>query len=72
MIDASILFNVVNLVYFQPMIDAAVSIGAGYKAPNFYAICGSLLAKNVEETKKFVDSSRETWKSTGCTIMMED
>lgn len=52
MIDASIPFNTVNFVYFQPMIDTVASIGAGYKGPNFHDTHGYLLAKNVEETKK--------------------
>ncbi|XVE98465.1 hypothetical protein REPUB_Repub03eG0109000 [Reevesia pubescens] len=71
MIDASVPFNAVNSVYFQPMINAVASIGAGYKAPNFYVVRGYLLAKNVEETRKFVSSYRETWKDTGCTIMAD-
>ncbi|XVF04569.1 hypothetical protein REPUB_Repub05bG0095300 [Reevesia pubescens] len=71
MIDASIPFNAVNSVYFQPMIDAVASMDAGYKGPNFDSFRGYLLAKNVEETKKFVDSYRATWKETGCTIMAD-
>ncbi|XVF12498.1 hypothetical protein REPUB_Repub08aG0124100 [Reevesia pubescens] len=71
MIDASVPFNAVNSVYFQPMIDAVASIGAGYKAPNFHAVRGYLLAKNVEETRKFVNSYCEMWKDTGCTIMAD-
>ncbi|XVE92860.1 hypothetical protein REPUB_Repub01dG0139600 [Reevesia pubescens] len=71
MIDASIPFNAINSVYFQPMIDAVASMGAGYKGPNFHSFRGYLLAKNVEETKKCVDSYRATWKETGCTIMAD-
>lgn len=53
---ASIPFNTVTSVYFQPMIDVVASIGVDYKGPNFHAIRGYLIAKNVEETKKNVDS----------------
>ena len=52
MVDASIPYDAVNSIYFQPMIDAVASIGVGYKGPNFHAIRGYLLEKNVEETKK--------------------
>ncbi|XVF07012.1 hypothetical protein REPUB_Repub06bG0100900 [Reevesia pubescens] len=54
----------------QPTIKMA-SMGAGYKGPNFHSFRGYLLTKNVEETKKFVDSYRATWKETGCTIMAD-
>jgi len=49
MIDALVPFNTVNSTYYQPMIDAISSISPGYKAPNFYRICGPLL----KVTKKF-------------------
>lgn len=53
------------------MIDELASIGASYNALNFYATCAYLLAKNVVETKKFVNSFRETWKSTSCVVMVD-
>ena len=72
MIDACIAFNTVNSKYYQQMIDAIASMGPGnYKGPGFYALCGYLLANNVEEVKNFVDSYCVTWKETGCTIMAD-
>ncbi|KAJ9169761.1 hypothetical protein P3X46_017916 [Hevea brasiliensis] len=55
MIDACIPFNSVNSKYYQPMIDAIASMGAGYKGPNFYNLRSHLLSKNVEEVKKYID-----------------
>nr|XP_027122215.1 uncharacterized protein LOC113739175 [Coffea arabica] len=72
LIDASIPFNAANSAYYQSMFDAACSYGTGYKAPNFYDLCGYLLIKNVEQVKNFVDSFRSTWKEIGCTIMADE
>ncbi|XP_071905990.1 uncharacterized protein [Coffea arabica] len=71
MIDASIPFIAANSAYYQTMFDAAYSFGTGYKAPNFYDLCGYLLTKNVEQVKNFINSFRTTWKETGCTIMAD-
>ncbi|XP_019415875.1 PREDICTED: uncharacterized protein LOC109327261 [Lupinus angustifolius] len=71
MIDASVPFNAVNSAYYQPMIDAICAMGPGYKAPNFYRVRGSLLNKWVDDTKKLVESYRNTWKQTGCTLMAD-
>ncbi|OMP00304.1 putative Zinc finger, BED-type [Corchorus capsularis] len=60
-----------HLAGIKGEMEALASIGPGYKGPNFYDVRGFLLAKNVEATKKFVDSFRETWKSPGCTIMAD-
>ncbi|KAL9661820.1 hypothetical protein QQ045_026648 [Rhodiola kirilowii] len=71
MIDASVPFNAVNSTYFQPMIDVISSMGAGYKAPNFYRVCGHLLNHWVGEVSKLVDSYCNIWKNTGCTLMAD-
>ena len=62
MIDASIPFNAVNSTFYQPMIDAMISYGGGYKGPRFHDLHGYLLTKNVEEVKKFVERFHSTWK----------
>jgi hypothetical protein len=71
MIDSCIAFNAVNSVYYQPIIDGIVNMGAGYKGSRFYALRGYLLAKNVKEVKNFVESYRIIWKEIGCTIMAD-
>ncbi|XP_019430825.1 PREDICTED: uncharacterized protein LOC109338134 [Lupinus angustifolius] len=71
MIDAFVPFNAVNSAYYQPMIDAICAMGPRYKAPNFYRVCGSLLNKWVDDTKKLVESYRNTWKQTGYTLMAD-
>jgi len=70
-IDASVPFNAVNSAYYQHMIDAIASMGAGYKGPSAYNLRVNLLKKNVEEVKLYVNSFRSIWKETGCTIMAD-
>ncbi|XP_022855487.1 uncharacterized protein LOC111376741 [Olea europaea var. sylvestris] len=71
MIDSCIPFNAVNSVYYQQSIDVIASMSPGYKGPNFHSLRGYLLAKNVEEVQKYVESYRSTWKTTSCTIMAD-
>ncbi|XP_057429892.1 uncharacterized protein LOC130722998 [Lotus japonicus] len=71
MFDAPVPFNAVNLAYYQPMIDAICSMGPGYKAPNMQRVRGFLLSKWVDEVKKLVESYRNVWKQTGCTLMAD-
>eukprot|EP00258_Populus_trichocarpa_P041069 XP_024457088.1 uncharacterized protein LOC112327550 [Populus trichocarpa] len=71
MIDACVPFNVVNSVYYQHAIDAVTTMGPGYKGPNLHAIRGYYLAKAVDEVKIYVETYREIWKKTGCTLMAD-
>ncbi|XP_057740274.1 uncharacterized protein LOC130957434 [Arachis stenosperma] len=71
MMDASVPFNAVNSAYYQPMIDAIASMGAGYKGLNYPRVRGYLLSKLVEDMRKMIDGYREIWKQTGCTIMAD-
>jgi hypothetical protein len=71
MIDARVSFNVVNSVYYQHAIDAVTVMSHGYRGPNLHAICGYYLVKAVDEVKIYVESYREIWKKTGCTLMID-
>ncbi|XP_061958962.1 uncharacterized protein LOC133680161 [Populus nigra] len=71
MFDACVPFNAVNSVYYQHAIDAVTTMGPGYKGPNLHAIRGYYLAKAVDEVKIYVESYREIWKKTGCTLMAD-
>nr|XP_034890258.1 uncharacterized protein LOC118030302 [Populus alba] len=52
-------------------IDAVTAMGPGYKGPNLHVIRGYYLAKAVDEVKIYVESYREIWKKTGCTLMAD-
>jgi hypothetical protein len=71
MIDACVPFNVVNSVYYQHAIDVVTATGPGYKGTNLHAIRGYYLAKAVDEMKIYIESYREIWKKTGCTLMAD-
>ncbi|XP_034893435.1 uncharacterized protein [Populus alba] len=71
MFDACVPFNAVNSVYYQHAIDAVTAMGPGYKGPNLHVIRGYYLAKAVDEVKIYVESYREIWKKTGCTLMAD-
>ncbi|XP_023737709.1 uncharacterized protein LOC111885697 [Lactuca sativa] len=53
------------------MVDKIASIGHGYKGPNYHALRVNLLndAKNL--VSLLIDSFREQWLDTGCTIMSD-
>ncbi|XP_057502957.1 uncharacterized protein LOC130786623 [Actinidia eriantha] len=67
--DACIPLNAVNSVYFQPMFDAAIAIGAGYKVPTYHQFRVPLLQDSKKELELFIATLRTTWADTGCTIM---
>eukprot|EP00258_Populus_trichocarpa_P032959 XP_024448978.1 uncharacterized protein LOC112326009 [Populus trichocarpa] len=71
MIDVCVPFNAVNSVYYQHAIDVVTVMGPGYKGPNLHAIHGYYLAKAVDEVKIYVETYREIWKKTGCTLMAD-
>ena len=71
MIDACVPFNIVNSVYYQHVIDVVTTMSLGHKWPNFHAFCGYYLAKMVDEVKIYIERYRETWKKTGCTLMID-
>ncbi|GFY88829.1 hypothetical protein Acr_06g0007690 [Actinidia rufa] len=67
--DACIPLNAVNSIYFQPMFDAAIAIGAGYKVPTYHQFRVPLLQDLKKELELFIATLRTTWADTGCTIM---
>jgi hypothetical protein len=66
MIDAYVSFNAANSIYYQHAIN-----GITAKRPIFHALRGYYLAKVIDEVKIFVESYRETWRKTGCTLMAD-
>ncbi|XP_057515004.1 uncharacterized protein LOC130796653 [Actinidia eriantha] len=67
--DACIPLNAVNYIYFQPMFDAAIAIGAGYKVLTYHRFRVPLLQDSKKELELFIVSLRTTWADTRCTIM---
>eukprot|EP00268_Persea_americana_P030720 TRINITY_DN2975_c1_g1_i5.p1 TRINITY_DN2975_c1_g1~~TRINITY_DN2975_c1_g1_i5.p1 ORF type:complete len:362 (+),score=57.52 TRINITY_DN2975_c1_g1_i5:560-1645(+) len=69
--DASIPFNAARSKFFQPMVNAIASIGAGYKAPSYHDFRGKLLKKSVEEVNRLMVHYKSSWSETGCSIMAD-
>ncbi|XP_039118856.1 uncharacterized protein LOC120254989 [Dioscorea cayenensis subsp. rotundata] len=67
--DACITFNAMRSPYFQSMLDAIGSIGAGYKAPSYNDMRINLLRDCKKECQLLIDSYRSHWANCGCTIM---
>jgi len=63
--------NAVNSVYYQHVIDVVTVMSSSYKRPNLHAIRGYYLVKTIDEVKIYVESYREIWKKTGCTLMAD-
>ncbi|XP_054785851.1 uncharacterized protein LOC129292297 [Prosopis cineraria] len=58
-------------VFFQLMIDAFTTIGPNYKGPSYHAMRTKLLLDIKKEVQLMVDSFRNFWDDTGCTIMAD-
>ena len=69
--DTCIPLNALNSIYFQPMFDAAIAIGGGFKAPSYHDIRVNLLKDSKREMQLFVDSMRNSWQDSGCTVMSD-
>ncbi|PKU70417.1 hypothetical protein MA16_Dca007169 [Dendrobium catenatum] len=67
--DCCIPFNALTLVYAQKAVDAITAIGPGYKLPSYHNMRVNLLRDCKEECRLLIDSYRQTWKETGCTLM---
>ncbi|KAH7842746.1 hypothetical protein Vadar_008682 [Vaccinium darrowii] len=70
--DTCIPINACNSIYFQPMFDAAISIGPGFKVPTYHQLRVPLLTDHKKELQLFIDSLRNTWEEAGCTIMGDE
>ncbi|GKV26461.1 hypothetical protein SLEP1_g35752 [Rubroshorea leprosula] len=69
--DSCLPINALNSPYFQPMLDAIAAIGPGYKAPSYHAMRSNLLHNLKQEVQLLVNSYRNIWAETGCTIMRD-
>ncbi|XP_028118401.1 uncharacterized protein LOC114315968 [Camellia sinensis] len=67
--DTCIPINAVNSIYFQPMFDAAIAIGPGYKVPTYHQLRVPLLRDSKKELQLYIDTLKSSWVTCGCTIM---
>ncbi|XP_012853841.1 PREDICTED: uncharacterized protein LOC105973363 [Erythranthe guttata] len=67
--DACIPFNACTSPYFQAAINKIASMGHGYTHPSYHALRVNLLNDAKTHVTLMIDSIRDTWADTGCTIM---
>eukprot|EP01018_Ginkgo_biloba_P036986 Gb_28158 [translate_table: standard] len=64
-------FNVAISPYFRNMIQQALEFGKGYKPPSCEALRTTILQRSKERLTNRLESIKETWKHTGCTIISD-
>ncbi|KAK3027989.1 hypothetical protein RJ639_039342 [Escallonia herrerae] len=69
--DANVPFNGAHSKYYQPMFDAALAVGPGFKAPSFHNLRGNLLRTLVDEISTYLDKFRPIWELYGCSVMSD-
>ncbi len=70
---SDILFSIVrNNPFFQPVVDAIVTVGPRYKIPSYHDIRGRILQNEKLDSTKRLEDFRESWAQTGCTVMSDD
>ncbi|KAL0346013.1 UNVERIFIED_CONTAM: hypothetical protein Sradi_4432600 [Sesamum radiatum] len=67
--DSCIPLNACNFSLFQVAMSKVASIGHGYTGPSYHALRVSLLKDAKKQVELIVDSFRNRWIETGCTIM---
>ena len=65
-------FHVVDSPYFHKMIDVAGKFGnQGIKPPGRNALSGNLLTAEVPSINASLEDIKDSWKTTGCSIMSD-
>ncbi|KAH9607558.1 hypothetical protein KSS87_019109 [Heliosperma pusillum] len=64
--------DVVNSVYFQPMLDAIACEGSGIVGPSHQDLRGWILKSAVDEVKSDMDYCSRAWARAGCSILVEE
>jgi hypothetical protein len=64
-------FNIANDPFYHPMFEAAAIVGPGYRGPSYQDLRGPLLQGEKVDCTERLAQLRETWKTTGCTVMSD-
>lgn len=63
--------DMVNSIYFQPMIDAIAASG-GIPKPSYSDVSSHYLKRNIEEVNGSFDHYKMTWSRTGCSLLADE
>jgi hypothetical protein len=65
-------FNIAkNNPFYQPMFDAVVVVGPGYKAPTYEELRGPILQNEKIDCASRLEELKASWEITGCTVMSD-
>jgi hypothetical protein len=59
-----------NNPFWQPMCDAIVVVGPGYKSPTFEELRGPILQKEKDINSRLAEF-KQSWEISGCTVMSD-
>jgi hypothetical protein len=62
-------FNIANNPFYHPMFEAAAIVGPGNRGPSYQDLRGRLLQGEKADCTERLAQLKETWKTTGCTVM---
>ncbi|XP_059640758.1 uncharacterized protein LOC132282933 [Cornus florida] len=70
--ESGINFSVAKSLSFQKMINATLACGkAGCKIPTPQGLKGWILQEEVKEMQQYVKEIRDSWKRTGCSVILD-
>jgi hypothetical protein len=64
-------FNIANNPFYHSMFEDAAIVGSGYRGPSDQDLRGCLLQGEKADCTERLAQLRETWKTTGCTVMSD-
>ncbi|GFZ14934.1 HAT transposon superfamily [Actinidia rufa] len=70
--DVGIPLDAVKSEFFQPMVDAIASQGAGVVAPSYHDLRSSILKNSLQEVRSDIDQCVGTWGKTGCSVLVDE
>jgi hypothetical protein len=60
-----------NNPFWQPMCDAIVVVGPGYKIPTFEELRGPILQEEKKDINSRLAEFKQSWEISGCTVMSD-
>lgn len=69
--DANIPFSAAKSPFYQPMLDAIASAGAGLKGPLYHDLRGPLLKHLTDDIREYLHDMKKEWNACGCSLIAD-
>ncbi|XP_066399708.1 uncharacterized protein [Miscanthus floridulus] len=69
--DADVPFSAANSPFYQPMLEAIISSGLGFKGPSYHDLRNPLLKQIAEDIREYLDDLKKEWSLHGCSIIAD-